>query len=168
MSAIQIVVNILAAVGLLVIIGYLGYLLYKYVKDRQGQVAVQSVNPPGDYMQNTGIKCPDYWVNTGINSSNNNYVCKNSFNVQTNSSDGCDPDQMEFSPIKSGKTWEYGNPNGLTSYDDPERYQFVNKSGGSGMSRCDWINKCGPTPDVQGTWTGIDAVCNRGEPIVLK
>lgn len=167
MSAIQIVVNILAAVGLLVIIGYLCYLLYKYVKDRQEQVVIKSVYPPGDYMQNTGIKCPDYWVNTGVDSAGN-YICKNSFNIQTNNSGMCKSDFMNFSPIGNKNTWEYGNPNGLTSYSDRERYDFVNdqlKGQLKGdISRCQWINECGPTSDVQGTWTGVDAVCNGGQP----
>lgn len=166
MSAIQIVVNILAAVGLLVIIGYLVYLLYNYVKDQQSKVIIKAVNPPGDYMQNTGIKCPDYWVNTGVD-SNNNYVCKNSFNIQTQSttSPKCKTDVMTFPPVKNGYTWEYGNPNGLTSYSDLDRYNFVHgQLGTSGLSRCDWINQCGPTTDVQGTWSGVDQVCNGGMP----
>lgn len=165
MSAIQIVVNILAAVGLLVIVGYLGYLLYNYIKSQQSKVVIKAVNPPGDYMQNTGIKCPDYWVNTGVD-SNNNYICKNSFNIQTQntSSPNCKTDVMSFSPVKSGYTWEYGDPNGLTSYSDNDRYTFVQTQGKSAMSRCDWINQCGPTTDIQGTWSGVDKICNGGAP----
>ena len=164
MSVIQIVVNILAAFGLIVILGYLIYLLYKYVKDQKNKIVISSINPPGDYMQNSGIKCPDYWVNTG--NDNKNYICKNSFNIQTNTDDSnhCNSDSLTFSQIPHGYTWEYGNPNGLTSLTDRQRYDFVNSKKDGSISRCDWINKCGPISSVQGTWSGVNEVCNAGLP----
>ncbi len=83
MSVASIIINILAVIGLIVIISYLIYYLYQYLQQRTNLKIASEINPPGDYMQNTGIKCPDYWVNTGVD-ANGNYICKNSFNIDSN------------------------------------------------------------------------------------
>jgi hypothetical protein len=175
----SVVVNILAAIGLIVIIFYLIVYLYNYFKNKQTQATVATIYPPGDYMQNSGIRCPDYWVNTGID-SNGNYICKNSFNIQTNNpttgvyAGKCNPDTMSFTPIGTGLpsppagtsyTWQYGNPSGYTSLSDQQKYDFlVNSSANNSMSRCAWINNCGPTSNVQGIWSGVNEICNSGPP----
>jgi hypothetical protein len=163
----SLVVNILALIGLLIIVVYIIYFLVEYIKRRRMHKINMAMNPPSSYMQNSGLKCPDYWVNTGIDSSGN-YICKNSFNVKThNPNTGvykgkCDSKIMTFSPIDPGHTWEYGNPNGLKSYSRKGKYQFLNNNVGSNaMSRCAWINNCGPTPTTQGVWQGVDDICNN-------
>ena len=55
----SVVVNILAAIGLIVIISYLSVYLYNHIKNRQVKATVSKIYPPGDYMQNSGVKC---WV----------------------------------------------------------------------------------------------------------
>ena len=155
----SIVINILAAIGLLVIISYAIYYLYVYIKKIQTNNEISLINPPPNYMQNTGIRCPDYWVNTGVD-SNGNYICKNSFNIQTNNNPNC-PSQMNFTSIPSSATWEYNNPDGLTSLTDTDKYKFLkNSSVGGSISRCDWVNQCGAASNVQGIWTGVNEICN--------
>lgn len=163
MSAITIIINILAAIGLIALLSYVIYYLYKNMKARQDKYKISQMNPPGDYMQNTGVQCPDYWVNTGVD-QNGNYICKNSFNIRMNNSDACNT-TMNFTPVEAGTTWEYGNPNGLTSLKDLDKYNFVNTSiAPNSISRCSWINTCGPNSSTQGIWSGISDICNNPSP----
>ena len=156
----SVIVNILAAFGLIIIFVYVFYYLYQYVVKKMKQKIISNINPPGSYMQSSGIRCPDYWVNTGVDRKGN-YICKNSFNIQTNNE--CDSNNLLFPPVEDGFTWEYGNPNGLTSYSDEQRYNFLNNrsSNKGSLTRCQWINKCGPINNVQGVWSGINEVCNN-------
>ena len=43
-------------------------------KNRTEKRIMSEINPPGQYMQNSGIKCPDYCVNTGIDSNGNYWL----------------------------------------------------------------------------------------------
>lgn len=160
MSTINIIVNILAALALIIIGGYVISLIYKYLKNRTKQHIATLMNPPGAYMQNSGIKCPDYWVNTGID-SNGNYICKNSFNIDTHALDGCKIDELTFPPVASGYTWELNDPNNLTSYSNEEKYDFLNTSVNNSITRCQWINRCGANKNVQGIWSGVNELCNN-------
>ena len=156
----SVVINILAIIGLIIIISYLIYYIWIYFKYQSIKNHIAYINPPGQYMQNSGIKCPDYWVNTGVD-ANGNYICKNSFAIQTQTNSKCNSDTMSFTPIDNGKTWEYNNPYGLTSYSDNDKYNFVTNNAVPGsVSRCDWINKCGPSSNIQGIWSGVNEVCN--------
>jgi hypothetical protein len=166
MSAISIIINILAFIALVIIISYVIYYIYNYWQNKITQYNTSLIYPPGAYMQSSGIKCPDYWVNTGID-PNGNYICNNSFNIPSvqptsGSSQGlCNTNQLKFTPVQSGYTWDYNNPNGLTSYTEQQRYNFVNTTGtGSPISRCQWLNSCGPSSNVQGIWSGVNDVCN--------
>lgn len=165
MSVISVLINILAIIGLIIIITYAIRYLYLYVRKKESQKIANNANPPGAYMQNSGIKCPDYWVNTGYDSSGN-YICKNSFNIPINengiSSGKCNTKEMAFPPVESGYTWEYGNPNGLTTYSDKDKYDFLSEKAATGsVTRCQWINSCGPNPNVQGIWSGVNDICNH-------
>lgn len=160
----SIIVNILAAIGLLVIISYVVYYLYQYYDKIQIQQTHSTINPPGSYMQNTGLMCPDYWVNSGID-NNGNYICKNEYNIPVNNNTGCDSKQMLFTPIPSGQTWEFGNPNGMNTMSDQDQYNFLNNSIAPGsVSRCSWVNQCGPNVSTQGIWQGVNEVCNSAPP----
>jgi type II secretory pathway pseudopilin PulG len=151
---------ILIILGIILLI-YISYFLNKVIKQRILQNAATLINPPGDYMQTSGIQCPDYWVNTGVD-SNGNFVCKNSFNVQTNPAPQCNSSVMTFTPIAEGRTWQMGNPNGLSSYSDTDKYNFLTTSAApNSITRCDWINKCGPNPRTQGIWQGVNELCNN-------
>lgn len=160
----SVIVNILALIGLIVIISYIVYYLYKYFTKIQIQQTQSQINPPGSYMQNTGLMCPDYWVNVGVD-SNNNFICKNKYNIAVNNNSSCNPNEMSFTSVPSGYTWEFGNPNNLTTMSDLEQYNFLNKSSVNGsISRCEWINKCGPNNTTQGVWQGVNEICNSPPP----
>lgn len=163
----SVIINILAAIGLIVLISYFVYYVYTYFQNVQFQTTISQMNPPPSYMQNVGINCPDYWINMGLD-SNGNVQCKNSFNIPTVSADIC-PDTMVFSTIPTGQTWDYGNPNGLTSMSDSNKYTFLttaatdsnNNAVAGALSRCDWVNKCGPSSNIQGIWQGVNEMCNN-------
>ena len=154
----SVVINILAIIGTIFILSTLLYYIYKYTKERKIHHIIANKNPPDSYMQNTGLQCPDYWVNTGVDSTGK-YICTNSFNIPSNSTSPCNRSSVSFSPITSGKTWEYNNPNGLTTLTDKEKYDFLKNTG-----RCDWVNKCGPKTGTQGIWTGVNEICNSPPP----
>jgi hypothetical protein len=157
----SVVVNILAAVGLIVIVSYLSVYLYNFMKNKQTQQTASKISPPGDYMQASGIQCPDYWVNTGVDSKVN-IICKNSFNIQSNNGAKCNSSVMKFTQLPPKYTWQFGNPSGLTSYTDKEKYDFLNKSAApDSLSRCGWINNCGPSARTQGIWQGVNEICNN-------
>jgi hypothetical protein len=162
----SVVINILAAIGLIVIISYIVYYLFTYFQNAKFQKTISQINPPPSYMQNVGINCPDYWINMGPD-SNGNIQCKNSFNIPVSSSTTC-PSTMVFPSIPSGQSWDYGNPNGLTSMSDNDKYKFLNTLAtgpnssaiSNSLSRCSWINQCGPSNTVQGVWQGVNEICN--------
>jgi hypothetical protein len=133
------------------------------------QKKINDINPPGSYMQNTGIKCPDYWVNTGVNTKGD-YICKNSFNIETNSklNPKCNSNELIFAQVVDGMTWEMNNPNGYTSMTPADKHDFVKNYIAEGsenyMSRCDWIDQCGPSSSIQGVWSGVSDICNSPKP----
>lgn len=165
MSVFSIIANIFSVIGVIVLLLIIIHYTVQYMKNKTAIHIAATMNPPGDYMQNSGIKCPDYWVNTGID-SNGNYMCSNSFNIPstnptTGSLAGKCTSQIVFNPVQSGYTWQYNNPNGLTSYSTQEKYNFVTTQGNGTISRCDWINNCGPASNVQGIWSGVNEICNN-------
>jgi len=165
MSASSIIINILAVIGFFVVVSWIIYYLYDVVRKKVEYTIVANTNPPQSYMQNSGIKCPDYWVNTGVD-KDGNYICKNSFNIDSVNTNGkCNSTEMTFTPIQAGYTWESGDPKGLKTLSDQEKYDFLNKSSVSGSTtRCSWINNCGPAQSTQGIWTGVNEICNSPPP----
>ena len=189
----NIVINILAIVGFVILISYLISYIYYYFKSRKNQELMLQVNPPSQYMQQSGIKCPDYWVNTGVDDKGN-YICKNMFNLNVHNSttpsansgtcagvkcyaDGRGIDKtVKFSPINNTNTWEPNNPNGKTSYTDKEKYDFVSNANTGTTSRCDWIKCCGDgltnnidskkSWNTKGVWQGVQNTCSYDPSIV--
>jgi hypothetical protein len=181
----NIVINILAIVGFVILISYLISYIYYYFKSMNDQTLIQQINPPPQYMQQSGIKCPDYWVNTGVE-ADGTYICKNMFNLNVNTSTVTNKKEdsakcadvkcfnnfsektIKFSPIDSKNTWEPNDPNGKKSYTDKEKYKFVTSKGTGTTSRCDWIKCCGGgvTDDddakswsTKGVWQGVQNTC---------
>jgi len=167
------IINILAIVGFVVLISYLISYIYYYVKNKKEERLMTQVNPPSQYMQQSGIKCPDYWVNTGVDDKGN-YICKNMFNLNVHNSTtptrgSCsgvkcyqnkDDREILFSSVNEKNTWEPNNPNGKTSYTDNEKYNFVTTSGSGTTSRCDWIKCCGSKSNTKGVWQGVQNTCS--------
>ena len=157
-SPVSIIINILAFIGVIFIVVIIIFYIYKYYQKKNHQKIISDIFPPSDYMQNSGIKCPDYWVNVGID-KDGKYICENKFNVSVkpNSNFKCNDtnNRTYFEPTDSKKTWEYGDPNGLKTYTEKEKSDFVNKD------RCSWINNCGPEEGVHAVWTGVEDICNN-------
>jgi len=176
MSVLSTVINILAIIGLIVILAYVIYYLWDALQKKNKNMLESRINPPSEYMQQSGIKCPDYWVNTGSDSSGN-YLCKNSYDVsvvKSYNTGSCGnvvcnnpnaPKEVSFSTLPTGKTWQSGNPNGLTSLTDDEKYSFVTTKGPNGVSRCDWVKCCGASNSGTSTnnaiWLGVNEICNK-------
>lgn len=151
---------ILIILGIIIFI-FIVQFINRSIKQKILQNQATLINPPGEYMQTSGIQCPDYWVNSGVD-KNGNTICKNSFNVETNQVAECNSSNMKFTQIPQGYTWQLGNPNGLKSYTDMEKYNFLNTSkSANSLTRCDWINKCGPNSRTQGIWQGVNEMCNN-------
>ena len=85
MSVFSVVINIFAVIGLVVILIYIIYYLWNNLQQKNFKMIESRINPPSEYMQQSGVKCPDYWVNTGVD-ANGNYICKNSYNVNVSKS----------------------------------------------------------------------------------
>lgn len=169
------IINIFAFLGFIFLLSVFIYYVYKYFKNKQLLKDISLVYPPGDYMQETGIKCPDYWVNSGTD-SNGNYECQNRFNIPVikNRNASCenvnctatnDNNKAYFNSVPNSKTWEIGNPNGLKSMSDQEKYDFLTGDAGSATSnRCNWINCCGGSAGTKSPWTGVYDICQNPNP----
>ena len=164
------VINILAILGFIILLSYLISYIYYYFLQKTNQTIQEQVNPPSSYMQTTGIKCPDYWVNTGVD-DDGNYICKNMFNlgVEKKTTTSCssvacndtnDNKIIKFSKVDPKQTWMPNNPDGKTSMSDKEKYDFVNTKGIGQVSRCDWIKCCGAKDSTKGVWQGVESTCS--------
>lgn len=161
-------IKFLAIIGFIIILSYLISYLYSYYKTRAANTANKKINPPPAYMQNSGTKCPDYFSHAST--ANNNYICSNrDFNLNVQNDPKCysnaDEKIINFPELPNGKTWEFGNPDGLTTMTAQERYDWANSSANNNVySRCDWIKNCGPSSGVKGVWQGIERICNSPDP----
>ena len=103
---IDFVIKFFAFIGIIILVVYLINYIVSLYKQRAANTANQRINPPPSYMQNSGIKCPDYFSNIGID--NESYNCSNrDFNINVNSPDTCynnvTEKTMRFPKIPSGK-----------------------------------------------------------------
>jgi hypothetical protein len=172
----QAIVKIFAFIGFVTILIYLSFRLWDYFKNQSEKADKAKIRPPLDYMNDVGIKCPDYWVNTGV-TDDGAYICKNvnGIEVSKSASDGCsavncnisgDDSTVYFDGVASGKTWEHGDPNGLKTLSDSDRNTFVKTNVKGTASRCDWIKCCGAYNDPatntsnSAVWLGVSDVCN--------
>ena len=133
-TGINIVLWIFGTIGLMALIYLIIVNVTNYVRRRRRKQIIAAMSPPLDYMQQTGVNCPDYWIRT--RNSNNRVYCSNSFNLKQKSPD-C-PKEESFREIDADQ-WN------TTS----------NKSKIRGVQeRCRWLDKCG------GPWQGIREQCN--------
>ncbi len=152
------IIRILALVGMVTIIIYLIFKLWAYytaVSERRRKAAIR---PPLDYMNNIGIKCPDYWVYTGKD-ANGNYKCVNKFNLDVADTGKCYTGSLEdktsvFKALGSDKNWE--------TMTDDERTSFVNEEVSGVGSRCNWVSNC------KGVWLGVQNICNKPSSAIVS
>ncbi len=146
------IIRILALVGMVTIIIYLIFKLWAYytaVSERRRKAAIR---PPLDYMNNIGIKCPDYWVYAGTD-ANGNYKCVNKFNLDVADTAKCYTGNNAektfiFKALGSDKNWE-------TMTEDEKTSFVTNEAPSGGSSRCKWISDC------KGVWLGVQNICSK-------
>lgn len=164
---INFIINFFAVVGLLILISYFISYIIEYFKKEALRAASKKVMPPPAYMQSSGIRCPDYLSNSGV--TKNAFTCSNrDFNIGVADPTNCysDPSNklVQFKPLPEGKTWELGDPNGLKSMTEKEKWDFVRETVQGSPSRCAWIDKCGPAEGTQGVWQGVKKWCDMADP----
>jgi len=174
MSVGNIIINIFALFGIVIFTAYIIYYIWKKNKERKIKKEIAEKNPPGSYMQQTGIKCPDYFVYVGKD-ENNNYRCKNSYGLEiipNSKITGCEDvkcltnpteNEINFAPVDDDKTWDYYDTDTQTSYTEDERKTFVKNGTADGPSRCDWVKCClgDDLGDIQSNavWLGVKEYC---------
>jgi len=167
MELVNFLINFFAIIGLIILLSYAITYLIEYLKKRTKEAANKKVMPPPSYMQNSGIRCPDYLSNIG--KTNNAYTCSNrDFGIDVNDPSYCysntEGKTVQFKPIPEDKTWELYDTDGKKSMTDKERWDFVRDAVDGNPSRCDWIDKCGPAENVKGVWQGVNKWCNLADP----
>ena len=97
--------------------------------------------PPLDYMREIGSKCPDYWVYKGVDPANaGNILCENVYNI---------PTQADNAICYTDKTTK------IKSFKDPKMDVNGKMDPAAEKERCQFVNQCGPTPEMKAAWLGI-------------
>jgi hypothetical protein len=163
------VINVLAVVGFLAIIIYVIYNIWKYFDKVNRENTLAKIRPSATYMQNVGIKCPDYWDLVKVDETGN-YVCQDTYGLITKyqevdrardmsncvdinlSSSPSDYDKVAFVGLGDGFHWD--------TMTDEEKIAFTakaNKDGVGSVSRADWIRECGAGPGINAVWSGFES-----------
>jgi hypothetical protein len=154
----SIIVNILATLGLIGILVVVIYYIWKYIDKMNKNAAIAKERPTPTYMEQVGLKCPDYWVYKD-NDANGNYICEDSNKLMVQYDKNKDAkcvnsttNQVVFSKFDSKTPWAEMN--------DEERIKFTASKVGSGYSRAEWIKKCGPNVgrgvSTRAIWSGLE------------
>jgi hypothetical protein len=154
-------VNGLAILGIIFILVLVIVIIVRIVKYQNKQTILSLQRPTPDYMQNIGMKCPDYWYlnNTDSNyyyctkTNDNNYkVPAKSLNPNCSKISCTDSTGIaKFTVLPSSQKW--------VTMSDSDKKSFVNKSDSSAISRCNWIKCCGQNKK-SAVWLGIANQCN--------
>ena len=155
----SLLVNGLALLGLIFIIVFSLIMIVRAIKKRTQQVMLLKQRPTADYMQNIGLKCPDYWYLN--NTDNTNYYCSNNQKLKVppvSTNPNCpnvkclNPSGMaQFTVLPSSQTW--------ATMSDADKKAFVNQTGTNTISRCQWIKCCGQN-NKPAVWLGVANQCN--------
>lgn len=166
------VINVLAIVGFLAIIIYVIYSIWKYFDKINRENALAKIRPTMTYMQNVGMKCPDYWDLVEVDAKGN-YICQDTYGlmakngkvrtgaggaktydatcVDSNLSDPNGYAKMGFVGLPEGFRWE--------TMTDEQKIQFASKAqttGTGNVSRKDWIRSCGAGAGIDAVWSGFE------------
>lgn len=128
--------------------GILFVLLLVYVvqtnKAKKSAKGVSSNMPPLDYMRRIGVRCPDYWVYMGEDSTKEGYhICKNVYNIPVNNEDNTTCYDDKTAKTKSFKNAGMGSDGKMNKTAEKER--------------CDFVSQCGPSADMKASWLGISS-----------
>ena len=142
-NVIDIIIRVLAVVGLLTITGIVLYYIAKAIK--KYKPPEEPIWPDETYMEKIGAQCPTGWVYRGRNDYGEN-ICQNYYNIDVPNNDCYDDQTQKIKNFDTIKDWQ-------KCQNDPENCNKLKK-------RCKWIKKCGPisqsnnptTCDSQGQW----------------
>ncbi len=148
-------IKIMAFVGFVVIIIYLIYRFWNYFIYINNKRRNNLIRPPVEYMNNIGIKCPDYWTYKG-NDSNGNYICENTFSITPTGGDSCYTDSSNkitvFGSLNDGQNWQ--------DMSDDDRKNFIKTSKATGVTtNSKNENRCAFTQNCQSVWLGVKNQC---------
>lgn len=151
------IIRIFALVGMVTIIVYLIFKLWAYYTAVAEKRRKAAIRPPLDYMNNIGIKCPDYWVYAGTD-SNGNYKCVNKFNLDVADTGKCYTNTSDktyiFKALGSDKNWE--------TMTEDDKTNFLNEAAPNQSSRCKWISEC------KGVWLGVQNICGKPSEAIVN
>ncbi len=149
-------IKVMAFIGFVVIIIYLIYRFWNYFIFINNKRKNASIRPPLEYMNNIGIKCPDYWTYKGI-SANGNYICENTFDLPfTKNNTQCYTDSTskitEFGALSDSQNWQD------MSEDDRKNFIKTSKAAGD-ITNTNNENRCAFTQNCQSVWLGVQNQC---------
>jgi hypothetical protein len=145
------IIKILAFVAIVIILIFLITRIWDYYKKQSKKMEESKIRPPLEYMNDVGIKCPDYWTYVGKSSDGTTYKCVNTFQLPVKDVSKCytsntDDKMYEFKALTEGINWN--------NMSDKERKDFVKSQYSTELSRCGWLTACG------GVWLGVEDKCN--------
>ena len=149
-------IKVMAFIGFVVIIIYLIYRFWNYFIFINNKRKNASIRPPLEYMNNIGIKCPDYWTYKGI-SANGNYICENTFDLPfKNNNKECYTDSnskiTEFGALSDSQNWQ--------DMSEDDRKNFIKTSKASTVTTTTSNeNRCAFTQYCQSVWLGVQNQC---------
>lgn len=146
-------IKVMAFVGAIIIFIYIILKLWNYFIYMNNKRKNASIRPPLDYMNNIGIKCPDYWTYKG-NDSNGNYICENTFNLSPKSGDQCYTDSANKITVFGtlSKSWQ--------DMSDNDRKNFIKNTKATGVTtNSNNETRCAFTQNCQSVWLGVQNQC---------
>lgn len=141
--------GILAFIGLIIVLWFFYWLYFHELNKSKKNVQINRRRPSDKYMENVGLKCPDYWVYTG-DDQEGNYMCKNTFNIDVKTPKDnyqCFDPNTNIKTFSIIKKWE--------NKSKEERKDLAS-------TRCKWIQNCGAAeiPTSKAVWLGVDQYCS--------
>ena len=163
-------VTVFAAIGLVFVIMYVFWYIMNKIKNATDNVTTNDISP--NYMQEIGLRCPDYYVNT-LN-DNNMSTCKNSYNLDQgiNSESGeSKQDDSRCANVKcyhdiENKTVNFQDIPDWKDLNDDDRIKALKNDGkniDNVTNRCDYIKCCGVAFGGSSTsqpWLEINDYCD--------
>ncbi len=154
------VLNVLAIIGLVAILVVVIYYIWNYISKMNKDASIAKERPTPTYMEQTGLKCPDYWMLSGLD-GNGNYICEDKKELmkqygKNSASAKCYSDvsgkKMVFSKFDNKTHW--------VDMSDEDKIKFAATKVNTNYSRSEWIKNCGPNVgngvSTRAVWSGLD------------
>lgn len=168
-------VTVFAAIGLVFVVMYVFWYIMNKIKTSNDNYTTNDIST--NYMNNIGLHCPNYYINT-LNDNNTN-TCQNSYNLNQNinqdnglsnsTKDGCNAVQCYHDA--SNKIVNFEAIKNWDSMNDDERINALKYDGKNNdgttkdnvSNRCDWIKCCGAAVGNSNTyqpWLEVQNYCD--------